>query len=268
MKYISLKLLIFPIILFLFYSCEKVINIDLNKANPKIVIEAELSDQSFCKVKLTKTVNYDESNTFPPATGAIVKITDNLGNMETLTETTPGAYNGFTLQGFPGRTYTLQITSEENTYTSVSTIPAPVNIDTVLVEVIVGPHGNEKMIQAKYTDPQSISNFYRLNLFINGTEKEIIFIDDDRLQDGQLITYPFVPRDPSQGLSPNTGDTVTVYLQSIDQEVHEYFRTLNQMSGGTHGGSVSTANPKSNIDNGALGYFNAFSVRSKTIVVQ
>ncbi len=254
------------VITLIFSSCEKVILIDLNSADPKMVVEAEIYDQSFCKVKLSQTVNFDQPNTFPAVTGATIKLSDNLGNAETLVESSAGNYTGSVLSGTSGRTYTLEITANGKTYNSVSTMPQPVNIDTLLIEVLTG-HISGKVVEAKYTDPVGIANFNRFVLFVNNTDKKLIVINDDRLLDGEVIVQP-VPDPGEEILSLNSGDTVTVFLQSIDKEVYEYFRTLNQLEGGGHGGATAPANPLSNVDNGALGYFSAYAVKSKTIVTQ
>jgi hypothetical protein len=252
---------------FLFGSCEKVINVDLNTADPKIVIEGSITDQPGpYTIRVTQSVNFDEPNTFPPVSGAVVTLSDDAGNVETLTETDePGLYATNAIQGVPGRTYTLTVSTGEDTYTAVSTMPQPVEMDALLTEEFSGPHGGGKMVQARYTDPAGIANFYRFILYINHVE-ELILIANDRLQDGEVTTIPVFSQ-PDQGLAVS-GDTAVVYMQTIDEGVYEYFRTLDQMSGGQHGGAVSTANPRSNINNGALGYFSACAIRSKTITVE
>jgi hypothetical protein len=50
---------------------------------------------------------------------------------------------------------------------------------------------------------------------------------------------------------------------SVDQGVYTYFYTLNQNTGRNSG---APANPVSNITNGALGYFNAYSVTTKKFI--
>jgi hypothetical protein len=62
---------------------------------------------------------------------------------------------------------------------------------------------------------------------------------------------------------------VKVLLQSIDKNVFDYFTMLDQvMSDGFINQTATPANPTSNFDNGALGYFSACAVRSKTIVIK
>src|ERR1700739_1121707 len=85
-------------------SCQKVINIDLNSANPDIVVDAEVMDNAGpYTVNLTQTVNFSDNNVFPAVNGASVLISDNAGNSELLTETSPGNYTTSHLQGMDGR---------------------------------------------------------------------------------------------------------------------------------------------------------------------
>ncbi|TAL80733.1 MAG: DUF4249 domain-containing protein [Bacteroidetes bacterium] len=257
------------IITFLFSSCEKVIEINLNSADPKIVVEAEISDQSFCKVKLTQTVNFDESNTFPAVTGAIVRVSDNSGNSEILTETAQGIYNGFNLAGISGKTYTLEITAEGKTYTAVSTMPLPVSIDALFIENTSkghGPMGGGKSVSVQFKDPAGVNNYYRFIQIINNVEQNSIIIDADVLQDGNTIIRSLYSENNDSGLQ--TGDSVTVLLLTIDKGAFDYLRTFNQLNEGGGLSAASPANPLSNFSNTALGYFSANSVHSKTIVIQ
>jgi len=81
---------VFILISIISFSCQKVISVDLNSAAPNIVIEGNISDQDGAyEVKISKTVNFDQTNTFPPVTGAGVTIYDNFGNSEKLTEILP-----------------------------------------------------------------------------------------------------------------------------------------------------------------------------------
>jgi hypothetical protein len=65
-----------------------------------------------------------------------------------------------------------------------------------------------------------------------------------------------------------TGDSVTILIQTIDKNVFTFFSQLSQISNDFGGQPASPANPASNFDNGALGYFSAYAVRSKTIIIK
>jgi hypothetical protein len=248
-------------------SCEKVIDVDLNDSLPQIVIEGNITDQTGpYTVKLSKSVNFDELNDFPSISGATVQISDDAGNSEILPETSPGIYTTASLQGTPGRTYTLDVTIEEQTYTAVSTMPFPVAIDTLTVEEPSLSFGNgEDYIEARYKDPEGIDNYYRFVLLINNVRQKGIgvIIDRDWLQDGNTIRTS-IESDEEEDIEFKPGDLVTVFMQSIDESVYEYYRTLNE-SGGNF--SASPTNPLSNFSGGVLGYFSAYAVTSKTIAV-
>src|SRR5580692_11732163 len=111
-------------------SCQKVINIDLNSASPAIVIVGNVNDQPGpYTVTLSQTVNFSENNTFPPVTGAFITIADNAGTTDTLIESPPGTYNTKKLVGVDGRTYTLKVIANGQTYTSTSIMPQAVPFD-------------------------------------------------------------------------------------------------------------------------------------------
>src|SRR5687767_13594216 len=91
-------------------SCQKVVDIDLNESNPVLVIEGNISDQPGPHIiKLTKTVNFDDPNNFPGVSGAVVTLSDDAGNSQILTETSPGIYQTTPSAGQPGSLYKLKV---------------------------------------------------------------------------------------------------------------------------------------------------------------
>lgn len=250
-------------------SCQKVIQLDLNSAAPELVVEGSITNQSApYAIKLTKTINFSDLNTFPPCTGAAVTITDNAGNSELLTETLPGTYTANTLQGTVGREYKLLIVSDNKNYQSTSQIPAPIVIDTLVQTTSNGGFGGNtgnKTVHVFFTDPAGVENYYRVTEIVNHDTLTNFSIARDFGRDGSIIQMNF-RRGGDTRLQ--TGDSVTVQLESIDKNVYEYFRTLNLSGGEGSFNSSSPANPTSNVSNGALGYFSAYSVTSKTIVIQ
>jgi len=254
---------------FLLASCEKAIVIDLNSKEPQIVIEGNISNQPGpYKVILTQTANYNESNNFPAVSGAMVTISDDSGISELLAETSSGTYTTSAIQGTPGRSYTLKVTANGVVYLATSIMPAPVSIDALSVVTENNPKGkNDKTIYVGFTDPAGIANYYRFIKIINGIAQSSIFVEDDLLQDGNTINHPLLSHGQDE-TSIKTGDNVTIVLQTIDKKVFDYFRTLLQLSsGGLISQSTSPANPLTNISNSTLGYYNACSVTSKTIII-
>jgi len=265
---ITIAFFYFLFVIILFSSCEKVINIDLNSKDSQIVIEASISNQSEpCVVMLTQTINYNESNNFPAISDATVVLSDNVGNIDTLIETSAGIYETSAVQGTVGRTYTLKVNVSGKEYTAISAMNTSVEIDSLYISTINLPNSYQKTLNLVYEDIEGIANYYRFIEIINSEPQSTIFIEDDLKQDGQTIDMTLLAKGQTQ-VKLKSGDMVTVQLQTIDNKVYDYFRTLLQLSrGGMINQSTSPANPLSNFNNGALGYFNAYAVTLKTIIV-
>jgi hypothetical protein len=260
----KITLCFFVLISLLNISCEKVVSIDLNSAAPHIVIEANISDQAGpYYVQLSQTVNFDQTNTFPPVSGAKIILSDNAGNLDSLVETISGTYRTSTIQGVPGRTYTLTVNALGSEYVAVSTMPPPVNIDSLSVQIQAFGRNQTKYINVIFQDSANVKNYYRFIEVRNGVVQKFTFLYDDRLQDGGTITSSLFADEDTL----NSGDKVQVFLLCIDKNVFDYFRTIRQASGNGGPQAASPANPISNFSNDALGYFNAFAVRSKLIII-
>ena len=253
-------------------SCQKVINVDLNSASPQLVVVGTVTDQPGpYLVNLSQTVNFSADNVFPAASGAQIVLSDNTGNAETLAETSPGNYTSTIIQGVAGKTYSVSITYKGKNYTAVSTMPSAVNIDSLTIDSTSSkgggfgkPKAKNRSINVLFKDPVGVANYYRFVEIVNGVQKNKIFITSDRYKDGANVSYNLSIRDSSL----NVGDSVTVILQSIDNNVYEYFRTLEQIATGGGLQTSTPGNPTTNLSNNALGYFSACSVRSKKIVVK
>jgi hypothetical protein len=265
----GLFITIISLILVSVNSCTKVINIDLNDSSPRIIIEGNISDQpSSCFVRISKSVNYNVPNIFPPVTGANVTIADNLGNSSVLTESYAGYYSAGSFSGIPGRSYSVSVTIEGRSYSATSAMPYPVPVDSISQDLFLfgnfGGNGKIKFVKIQYLDPAGKKDFYRFIEIINSKPTDAILVDNDVLRDGETITQDIIRRDPSL----QTGDTVQILLQTIDKQVFTYFEQLNQTLNDFGGQTATPANPVSNFNNGALGYFSAFAVTSATIVIK
>jgi len=260
MKKNSIYLISIAFTICLLTACEKVISVDLNTSSPAIVIQGNVYDHPGPYiVKISKTVDFNEANTFPPVTNAKVSISDNAGNSETLTEIEDGTYATANLAGVVGRTYTLNVESNGKTYTASSTMPQAVNIDRIYFGK--SAFNDVALTTIEFKDPQDIDNYYRVIQYVNDTLDTGIHIGNDQLSPGQTISFSlsYTTEDGENKLI--SGDKITLYLECIDKSIYEYFRTSRT----NYGQSASPANPVSNISNGALGYFSACSIRQASI---
>lgn len=263
--------------LLLLNSCQDVIKVDLNSAAPQTVIEASISNLAdTVKVLLTQTTDYFNPQNITPITGAQVTISDSTGNIFQPVIAANGAYIFGKLAGVPGTSYTLKVEANNKTYSGTSKMPQVVPVDSL---ALAKPADGDKdyVLNCYIHDPAGIKNYYRLKVFRNrkilyqdSTLKiEPIILSNDKYYDGRFTPISIPPR--RFGLkhySPT--DTLKVQLISIDSPTYYYLRELRDItSTGRFVSSTSTPdNPDNNLSNNALGYFAAWSVSEKEIVVK
>ncbi|WP_293908279.1 DUF4249 domain-containing protein [Sphingobacterium sp. UBA5670] len=260
-------LAIIPLFLFLLASCEKEIDIDLNNSDPQIVIEGAITDQPGpYYVKISKSVNFSEPNSYPPVSGAYVTITDNNGNIDVLTEIEAGLYQTNTTLGIPGNTYNLNVSIDQVDYFATSTMPQKVMLDSLQFELWSGPDGDDNYVTIPvYTDPPTLGNSYRFIMTINGVKDDTYYVDNDIIGNGVTNTRALINPDTDIALN----DTVEFEMRCIDTQTYVYFNTLSQISGGGPNGGVTPSNPPNNITGGrALGIFSAYTTQTLTQQVQ
>ena len=239
-------------------ACKKIITVDLNNAAPVLVVQGNITNEAGpYTVKLSKSVSYSADNVYPAVTGAVVKITDDSsGIIDVLTETANGIYVTDGIQGTPTHTYHLYIKAEGKEYTSVSTMPQQVLIDSLSFLTTVAFSRKQTNPIPNFQDPAGIYNAYRFLETINSTPSKQIFVFDDRLSDGRYIARQL----NNDSTYIQSGDTIRLEMQCIDKQNFEYFKELSRQDP-TNGQPTSPANPTSIISNGALGYFSAHTVQ-------
>lgn len=250
-------------------SCTENITVKLIGTNSQIVVKASLPESAFASVKLTKTVDFNKLNEFPGISGAVVRLKDENGVTEILTEKTPGHYVSSVMKGVPGLKYELTIEKDALLIYSEDLMPKPVKINSLRVrefEVPTGPIADDIVdsprmeVVVNYTDPIDEVNFYRFIEFING-EQVNYFLSDDRFNNGKTVKYFLL--DFKRRM--NTGDTLVIEMQSLSKPVYNYlygFSILNTLPQGT-----TPSNPVTNINGAELGYFSAYTFHRDTLIV-
>lgn len=269
---INIKILAILLSGLFFMSCEKVIDVDLKDAIPRMVIEGNItSDAGPYVVSLSKSGSYFDYNSLERVPGAVVTITDENGTAEILNEVSPGIYQTENLQGIENTNYSIQVISEGETYIAEEYLPVKVDIDTIYyMKDEPGSFGSEDgeetySIFCVFSDPIETADYYRFKIYINGLLEEAGFgtylVVDDELFNGITFILQF------RGREVVPGDTVRLELQTTGYNTYKYFSTLNDALNG--GGMGSTPyNPITNMDNGALGYFGAYNTSAKEILIQ
>jgi len=271
MKHIHALLALLALALLLM-GCEKVIDVDLNEANPQIVIEANLmAGVHDFQVQVTQTASYFEAAAPTPVEDATVTLTGSDGSSATLSYQANGIYMAPAFEGVPGTQYTLEVTANGTTYTGLSTMPVSVQLDSLYSEF--APAQPPFFPEDGYTlflvfqDPPVVSNYYRAILTLNGVTTSDYFLIDDELTDGNLVEIPFF------GQQFELEDEVSIEFRSLDAPTFQYFETLSELTGGGGGpgggpGAAAPGNPDNNLSGGALGYFSAWSSDQFSTTIQ
>jgi hypothetical protein len=269
-KYIDILRIIVSMLPLLVYSgCQKVINVDLNNAAPRIVIEGLISDRRGpYTITITKSGSYFNQPVLTAVSDAKVTITDNTGTSDTLRESGPGIYVTTKTRGIAGRTYTLKVLSDNIEYQGTSTMLDHVDIDSLTLvrsefqRIDFGGNNQNRIhydIHCFFSDPPQ-KNYYRFKVFKNDS----INTQSYRLYDDQ---YTNGEETELRVSSAEAGSTYRIELQSIDQATYGYYRTLADLIFSNPLFGSTPANPNTNLSNGSLGYFGAAAVSTKTIVI-
>lgn len=261
------QLLYIFLLFLLLYGCEKVIDVDLNDAAPAIVIEGSLSGYpDFAKVKITKTSSYFDDSKSPTVTGANVVIADENGGRYVLQEEVDGVYTSDKIALQVNSSYKLTVETGGETYTAESTLPPPVYLDSLdyFYEDSFVFFEDGYVLQTFFTDPANIENYYRFRIFVNG-EMQIntgnFYVFNDRFTDGKRLEVDI------RNVEIVPSDTVVVQLLSIDKPAYDFYTTFEDLMF-NNPGSAAPANPITNLSNGALGYFSAWTSSTKSIIIQ
>ncbi|MCS3529346.1 DUF4249 domain-containing protein [Chryseobacterium sp. JUb7] len=259
--------------LFTLTACEKEIDLDLDDQSGNIVIEGNVTDQAGPYfVKITKSVAFTEGNQYPAVENASVILSDNTGQTETLQYIGNGTYQTSTFTGASGRTYTLKIDAEGKQYTAQSTMPQAVSFDDLEQDSFMIGGETSYTLLPVFMDPPALGNRYLFSFTVNNHPKKYFQEFSDNVNNGAANQRPLLlPNDDEDDddIKVAVGDTIHVEMQCIDENVYTFYSALLQISnGGGPGGGVTPSNPPSNISNGALGYFSAHTVRTRSIVIQ
>jgi hypothetical protein len=154
---------------------------------------------------------------------------------------------------------------------ATSSMPTKVFIDSLYALPRHGLSGESGYdIYVTFKDPPELGNYYR----INARSSAVIPADSidgrryrlftDKLTNGNEMTERI-----RTGRNVSVGDTITIELRSIDKATYDYFHTLSDiLSSDRSPTSLSPANPNTNISGDALGYFAAYTVDTKQIVLR
>lgn len=260
MKKISFLILFF--ISLLFISCEEVVDVDLETAPPRLVIEAAINWRKGTSgnqqtVKLSTTTGYFE-NVIPTVSSATVYIRNSKSERFNFTEVAKtGRYvcNNFRPQ--IEEQYTLTVISGGNTYTASETLKSVAPITRVEQNNQGGFTGKDIEVKAFFTDPADEENFYLFKYTYSNKVTASYYVSEDKFYQGNEIYSSTDDED----LEP--GDQIEITHYGISKQYYNYMSILVSIAGTSVGGPFQSppATVKGNIinttnkENYPLGYF-------------
>ena len=245
-----------------FSACEKVVDLDLNSIEPRLVIDASISDGEECKVVLSMTKNYYDNSELDYVSGAQVFISVNGGNEEQLVEAPPGGFYFSSTRGITNETYTVRVVVDGKEYKSTATIPPTVPIDRLFIYNIQLDDKYWFSPCVAFHDPGGIANYYLYTIYVNDRRMKSIYVDDDIYNDG-LYHERILPFDDTDNNEEELvyGDNVRVVMESLDIGAFTFYQTLFSVASG--GGT----NPIGNFTGGVLGCFKAYGASPYEIII-
>jgi len=266
--------LIIAIGLFLI-ACEDVIEVDLDTADPRLVIDASIDWEKNTtgneqKIKLSTTTAYYDS-TFPTVSGANI-IISNSKNREFNFVEKPGTgeYICTDFEPVIGETYVLRITLNGEVYTATETLTAAPDIeDTIEQNNEGGMAGDEIEITFYHQDDGSQENYYLYGITTNRVAFPQYFVEDDENRQGNLTPVYYSHEDLE------SGDNVNIKLYSISRRYYDYFKKLLLASGNDDSPFPTTPNEvrgniinQINSEHFAYGYFRLLQVDTRDYTIQ
>lgn len=271
---IIIKISIAIVTLITMLACEDVVNIDLDTAAPKLVIDAAIKWEKGTTgneqtIRLTTTSNF-YTNEVPKVTGATVSITDGTTIYDFVEVIGTGNYVCTNFNPVLNGTYTLTVIYNGQIYNATDTLYPTPDIESVEQTVTTG-FGGEENVQVKffYQDNGAEDNFYLIG-FKNSTVSfpEYGVVDDEFFQGNQMFGLYI---DDLQ-----TNDQLRLSLQGVSSRYANYMDKLLNIAG-TDGGNPFTTAPatlrgnivnQTNPDNFPYGYFSLGEIDTEDYVIQ
>lgn len=243
-------------------GCEKELDFRYHEIDPITVIEGGVTE-SGARVGITLTTPMDEPMERRRLTDARVSVEDMTdGGAVALAAGDDGMFvapEGF--GGVAGHRYRLTVERDGMSFAAESEMLAPTVITDMEFEWIKMPYDHVAVLQVTFEDDQrSSGDCYWVRVYRNGEPYRWSAVDDRTASGGYISEVIMTTRRDTEEEGDDDvlldGDTVTVTVAPISQDMHDYLSAL--MSGGSNG-------PRMFSGDFCLGYFLAASTDSRSM---
>ena len=270
--YFKLTILLFVLV---FTSCEDVIDVDVQEATTRLVIEASLDWEKGTTgnnqtIKLSKSTPYFDANTNVSVTNASVKVTNNNSAEEfVFTHQSNGLYTTTQFVPVINDSYTLEVIYDGETFTANETLTPVTDITEITQSIEDGFEDDVLEFNVIFTDPEDEENYYLFKTQRRGDLLPELEDGDDEFVNGNEITWWFEKQedeDTDKIEEYKPGDIVDISFFGISEAYFNYIRILIEQSEGAglfsstpvplRGNCVNITTP----GNYAYGYFRVTQV--------
>jgi hypothetical protein len=265
-------------------SCTEIVDIELDSTYDRLIVYGEVTNRKGVHtVSLTRSADYFSNQKSSGISGAIVEISDG-ENITVLTESSneTGIYETDPyFFGTMGKTYKLNISNVDidndgmsENYSAQSFLPFLNPLDSIFLGYSTNSFFSGWQVLIWAQDPPESRDFYSFKTYKNGilltdTLSEYIVQSDDFFNGSYTngITAQFL-NDANPSEKAKAGDIITFEINAITEEFYKFvIEAGTEASPGNPLFSGPPANIRSNISNGGLGFFTAYSLDRKTKVV-
>ena len=261
------------IILFLaiaFASCEDVIDVPVQTAATRLVIDASLDWEkgtigNVQSISLRTSTPFFDTTSDAIVTGASVTVTNNTNDTEFIFEDQDnGEYTTIEFIPILGQSYTLEVTYNGETYSAIETLNAVTEITAVFQDRIDGFSEDELELHVVFTDPEEEENRYLFKFQRQDELLPLFEVGYDKFVNGNEIDWWYEESDDEdtdkiEAIVP--GDIVSIEMYAISEAYYDYMAILINQIGGVglfeatpvavKGNCINLTDP----DNYAYGYF-------------
>ncbi len=157
--------------------------------------------------------------------------------------------------------YSLKVNVDGKEFLSTTQRNPYVEVDSIGIMQEEVFNENYFVITFKFDDPKDVSNYYKYSFSVNGGPFKFASVFSDKFNNGLFVTHEITERDDDSKFK--VGDSIEIIRECINKDVYDFWNELQSINPG----SAAPGNPKSNISNGALGYFSVSSAKLYKVVI-
>ncbi|RLD56468.1 MAG: hypothetical protein DRI97_07380 [Bacteroidetes bacterium] len=266
-------------------ACTEKIDIELDSTYARLVVEGAVTTDSMNHyVLLSITSDYFSNRPSPRIQDAVVELSFGDETLQLIeNETIPGRYEApYAFRGEIGITYDLDISQldvnqdgQDEIYHATSTMLGGSELEKIEIKYYPTPVASGYMVFMYLYHQPEIRDWFGFKLkknsdLLTDTLYKYSVLSDEIFDSGYFPGLPvgfLSDDDPREAVHP--GDTITFELNCIEESYYNFVSEAQlEIAGNFPLFSGPPSNIVSNIDNGAVGIFAAYSIQRFSVIME